>query len=40
MAKVSIVKTENDFYAALVKALNDIGERPVAPGDRVLIKPA
>jgi uncharacterized protein (DUF362 family) len=39
MAKVSIVKTENDFYAALVRALNDIGERPVAPGDRVLIKP-
>jgi uncharacterized protein (DUF362 family) len=39
MTKVSIVKTENDFYAALVRALNDIGERPVAPGDRVLIKP-
>lgn len=39
MSKVSIVKTENDFYAAFTKALSDIGERPVARGDQVLIKP-
>lgn len=39
MAKVSIVKTENDFYAAFTRALNDIGEKPVVPGDHVLIKP-
>ncbi|MFQ5997524.1 MAG: DUF362 domain-containing protein [Dehalococcoidales bacterium] len=39
MSKVSIVKTENDFYAAFSKALSDIGERPVGRGDRVLIKP-
>jgi len=39
MAKVSIVPAGNDFYAAFTRALNDIGERPVSPGDRVLIKP-
>jgi len=39
MSKVSIVKTENDFYAAFTRTLNDIGERPVSRGDHVLIKP-
>jgi uncharacterized protein (DUF362 family) len=39
MSKVSIVRTENDFYGAFIKALDDIGEKPVSRGDRVLIKP-
>lgn len=39
MSKVSIVKVENDFYAALLQALNDLGEKPVGKGDCVLIKP-
>ena len=39
MSNVSIVKTENDFYAAFTRALSDIGERPVTRGDHVLIKP-
>jgi len=39
MSKVSIVKVENDYYDALLRALDDLGEKPVARGDRVLIKP-
>jgi uncharacterized protein (DUF362 family) len=39
MSKVSIVKTGNDIYAALDEALGDIGEKPIARGDHVLIKP-
>jgi len=39
MSKVSIVKVETDFYTAIRQALDDIGEMPVARGDRVLIKP-
>jgi len=39
MAKVSITKTENDFYAAFSRAIDDIGESLITPGDRVLIKP-
>ena len=39
MSKVSIVKLENDFYEAVLQALDDIGEKPVGRGDRVLIKP-
>lgn len=39
MSKVSIVKVENDYYNALLQALNDLGEKPVERGDRVLIKP-
>jgi uncharacterized protein (DUF362 family) len=39
MSKVSIVKVENDYYATLLRALDDLGEKPVARGDRVLIKP-
>ena len=39
MSKVSIVRVENDFYAALLQALSDIGEKPVERGDCVLIKP-
>ena len=39
MVKVSIAKTENDFYAAFGTALNDIGQRLITPGDHVLIKP-
>ncbi len=39
MAKVSITETEDDLYPALIRAIDSIGEKPVAPGDRVLIKP-
>jgi len=39
MARVSITRTENDFYAAFARALSDLGERPITQGDRVLIKP-
>jgi len=39
MARVSIARTENDFYAAFNRAINDIGEPLITPGDRVLIKP-
>jgi len=39
MTKVSIAKTENDFYAAFNRAIDDIGEPLITPGDRVLIKP-
>ena len=39
MSKVSIVKVEDDFHAALLQALDDLGEKPVARGDYVLIKP-
>ena len=39
MSRVSIVKVENDYYDALLQALDDIGEKPVSRGDRVLIKP-
>lgn len=39
MSKVSIVKVENDYYNALLQALDDLGEKPVERGDRVLIKP-
>jgi len=39
MGKVSIVKVENDYYDALLRALSDLGEKPVQRGDRVLIKP-
>ncbi|MFC1916714.1 DUF362 domain-containing protein [Chloroflexota bacterium] len=39
MVKVSIVKTENNFYAAFIRAMNDIGKQLIAPGDCVLIKP-
>jgi uncharacterized protein (DUF362 family) len=39
MARVSITRTENDLYAALIRAIDSSGEKPIAPGDRVLIKP-
>lgn len=39
MSKVSISKAGNDFYAAFARAINDIGERLISPGDSVLIKP-
>jgi len=39
MNKVSITKTDNNVYAALTKAIDDIGEKPITAGDRVLIKP-
>ncbi|NQT05899.1 MAG: DUF362 domain-containing protein [Dehalococcoidia bacterium] len=39
MSKVSIVKVENDYQEALLRALDDLGEKPVARGDCVLIKP-
>ncbi len=39
MARVSIVKAEGDFYSAFTKAISEIDERLIAPGDRVLIKP-
>lgn len=39
MARVSITKTESNLYTALIKAIDGIGEKPIAPGDCVLIKP-
>ena len=39
MAKVSLTKVDKDLYAAVTKAIDDLGEQVVAPGDRVLIKP-
>ena len=39
MVRVSIVKTENDFYTAFNKAIDDIGRPLITPGERVLIKP-
>jgi uncharacterized protein (DUF362 family) len=39
MVKVSITKAEDDLYAALTEAIDGIGDRPIARGDRVLIKP-
>ena len=39
MVKVSITKAEDDLYEALTEAIESIGERPIARGDRVLIKP-
>jgi len=39
MATVSITRAEDDLYAALTEAFDGIAERPIARGDRVLIKP-
>jgi len=39
MSKVSITKTEDDYYTAFVRAIDSTCERLVAPGDCVLIKP-
>jgi len=39
MVRVSIVKTQNDFYDAFVRAIHNLGGPRVGPGDRVLIKP-
>ena len=39
MAKVSLTKVDKDIYAAVIKAIGDLGEQVVAPGDCVLIKP-
>jgi uncharacterized protein (DUF362 family) len=39
MAKVSIVKAEDDFYAAFAKAISEIDGQLIGRGDRVLIKP-
>jgi uncharacterized protein (DUF362 family) len=39
MTRVSIAKTENDFYAAFNRAIDDIGGHLITPGDHVLIKP-
>lgn len=39
MAKVSIVRAEEDLYRAVVKAIDGTEEQLVAPGDYVLIKP-
>ena len=39
MSKVSIVKVEDDYHDALLRALDDLGEKPVGRGDCVLIKP-
>jgi len=39
MVRVSITKTENDFYAAFARAMDDLGGPRITPGDRVLIKP-
>ncbi len=39
MARVSIANTENDFYAAFSRTIDDIGGSFITPGDFVLIKP-
>jgi len=39
MSKVSITKVHNDFYEAVTKAIDSLGEPVVVPGDCVLIKP-
>ncbi len=39
MSRVSIVRADDNLYAAFIGALDHIGERPVRRGDRVLIKP-
>jgi len=39
MAKVSITKTDDSLYQAFTRAIDDIGERLITPGDHVLIKP-
>lgn len=39
MSRVSIVKKGEDFYATFVRAIDELGIQPVAPGDHVLIKP-
>ncbi len=39
MSRVSIVKKRESFYATFVKAMEELGIQPVAPGDHVLIKP-
>jgi uncharacterized protein (DUF362 family) len=39
MTKVSITKVHTDFYEAVAKAIGDLGEQFVAPGDCILIKP-
>jgi len=39
MSRVSIVKTEDDIYAAFAGAVSDLGGRLIARGDSVLIKP-
>jgi uncharacterized protein (DUF362 family) len=39
MVRVSIAKTQKDFYDAFVRAVHQLGGPRVNPGDRVLIKP-
>ena len=39
MARISITRVDKDLYAAVKKAIDDLGEQVVVPGDRVLIKP-
>ena len=39
MVRVSITKTQKDFYDTFVRAIRDLGGPRVSPGDRVLIKP-
>ena len=39
MIKVAITRTEDDFYGAFNRAIADISNDVVNPGDRVLIKP-
>ena len=39
MNKVSITRTEDELCSAVSRAIDDIGEKPITKGDRVLIKP-
>jgi uncharacterized protein (DUF362 family) len=39
MAKVSLTKVGRNLYAAVVKAIDELGQLVIAPGDYVLIKP-
>ena len=39
MARVSITKTENDLYTAVIKAIDGAADKLITRGDHVLIKP-
>jgi len=39
MSRVSIVKKGEDFYTTFVRAIEELGIKPVTSGDHVLIKP-
>ena len=38
-AKVSLTRVDKDLYAAVIKAIDELGQQVITPGDCVLIKP-